>query len=163
MEVDASLIRGSAVEIRPGVFRPDFSTVTSSAAAAALRRDGVVVRHASHYGVIMARLLRIFVLILTVIGIALAGPVQANCAPPPAAAATPCGEMVMDEAPAHDQRPDAPAKACAIVQCPSALPTFAEVTPELELPAVLAVRQTISGSPARASADSAPEHRPPIS
>lgn len=111
----------------------------------------------------MGRLLRIFVLTLMVLGLALAGPVQANCAPPPAAIATPCSDMAMDEAPDHQQRPDAPAKACAILQCPSALPTFAEVTADLELPAVLAVRQTISASPALAGAISAPEHRPPIS
>ena len=126
------------------------------------RHDGVVIRQALRYLTTMARVLRIFVLSLIVLGLALAGPVQANCAPPPAAAATPCGEMVMDEAPAHDQRPDAPAKSCAILQCPSALPTFAEVSPEFLSPVVLSFSQTIAASPARAGADSAPEHRPPI-
>lgn len=127
------------------------------------RPHGVVVRLANRYMTSMWQWLRIFVLTLTVLGLVLTGPVEANCAPPPASAATPCSDMAMDAAPDHEQRPDAPAKACAIMQCPSALPTFAEVTPDLALPAVLAVRQTISASPAREGADSAPEHRPPIS
>ena len=126
------------------------------------RRDGVGLRHANHYITAMRRLVRIFALTVTVLGLALAGPVQANCVPPPASSSMLCCDMTKDEAPDDQQRPDAPAKACPIVQCPSAAPTFAEVTAELELPAVLTVRRTIFASSARAGADSAPEYRPPI-
>ena len=111
----------------------------------------------------MGRLLRIFVLILTVLGLSLAGPVQANCAPPPAATPTPCSDMAVDESPEHQQQPDAPQKSCAIVQCPSALPQFAGVADELELPIDRAIRRTFASSPAPAGADPAPEQRPPIS
>ena len=115
------------------------------------------------YLIPMLKAARLGLLILTVLSLALAGPVQANCDRQPAAPSTPCGDMTMGADDPGRPQPDAPQKACAIVQCPSALPQFAGVANELELPIARAIRRTFASSPAPAGANPAPEQRPPIS
>lgn len=112
----------------------------------------------------MLRLVRMCLVMLAVLGLALAGPVQANCALPEAAAAAPCADMAMDEgSPEQPQHAPTPMKACTIVQCPSAPPAVAEVAQGVGKPVLHAVRLVMSPARAMASADPAPEQRPPIS
>lgn len=112
---------------------------------------------------LMLRLARMCLVMLAVFGLALAGPVQVNCALPEAAAAAPCADMTMDEGSPEQQQPSAPMKACAIVQCPSAPPAVAEVAAGVGEPVLHAARLVMSPVQAMASADLAPEQRPPIS
>lgn len=102
---------------------------------------------------------------LIVLSLAMAGPVQANCALPQAAAAAPCAGMAPDEGGPEQQNPEAPApaKACTIVQCPSAPPVVAEVATGVGEPVSHTARPVMSPVRAMASADPAPEQRPPIS
>jgi len=112
----------------------------------------------------MSRFLRICLLMMAVLGFALAGPVQANCAPPAVAIAAPCAAMAMDDAgPEQRQEPANPMKACMIVQCPSAPPAVAEVGTGVGEPVFHAARPAMSPVRTMASADPAPEQRPPIS
>ncbi len=110
----------------------------------------------------MLRFLRTFLVGFAVLGLALAGPVQANCAPPPVAAA-PCSGMAMDGDGPERSRPDAPAKTCAIVQCPTAPPAVGEPARDVSEPALHAVRPILALVRTMMSADPAPEQRPPIS
>ena len=119
---------------------------------------------ADHYTMNMLRLLRAGLLTLVILALALAGPVQANCAPPPADAAVPCSSMNMDKEGPDQSRPDKPAKACAIIQCPTAPPAIAAPATRIGAPTFhVILRPAISAARTMTSADPAPEQRPPIS
>lgn len=113
----------------------------------------------------MLRVLRACLLTLIVLSLTMAGPVQADCAPPQAATAAPCTDMAPGEGGPEQQHPEAPApaKACTIVQCPSTPPAVAEVGTGVGEPVLHAARPVMSPVQAMASADPAPEQRPPIS
>lgn len=111
----------------------------------------------------MLGLLRLCLLMLAVLGLALTGPGQVDCAPPQLTTASPCAYMPADEGSPEQQEPMAPSKACAIVQCPSAPPAVAGVATGVGEPASHAARPMMSPARAMASADPAPERRPPIS
>ena len=132
--------------------RPQF--VASVAVADGVRR---------HYLISMGRILRNCLLVMAVLGLVVAGPVEAYCASPAAAMASPCAEMPMDQVPAEQQPQDAPAKACTILQCPSTLPATMDVANAIDAPAFHAARMAILPSRVMANAESAPEQRPPIS
>lgn len=126
------------------------------------RRIGVVPGGAFRYPADMLRILRASLLMLVVLGLAFAGPVQANCASPPAAA-TSCSGMTMDEDVPEPSRPDTPSKACTIVQCPTAPPAVAEPGRDVSEPTSHPVRPLMAFVRTITSADPAPEQRPPIS
>lgn len=109
------------------------------------------------------RILRAGLLTLVVLALALAGPVQANCAPPPADAAVPCSGMIMDEDGPDQPRPDEPVKACAIIQCPTAPPAIVAPAKGTGEPHLHVIRPAMSADRTMPSADPAPEQRPPIS
>lgn len=109
------------------------------------------------------RILRAGLLTLVILALALAGPVRANCAPPPADAAVPCSSMNMDEDGPDQPRPDKPAKACAVIQCPTAPPAIAAPATRIGAPTFHVIRPAMSAARTMASADPAPEQRPPIS
>lgn len=126
-------------------------------------RRHIVKADASRYIESVLRILRAGLLTLVVLGLSLAGPVQANCAPPPTDAAVPCSSMAMDEEGPEQPRPDVPTKVCAIFQCPTAPPAVAEAESGVAEPVSHAARPMMVPGRTLASADPAPEQRPPIS
>lgn len=123
-----------------------------------------IVRDDAHgYTRCLMRYLRAGLLTLVMLALALAGPVQANCDPPPADAAVPCASMIMDEDGPDQPRPDTPAKACAIIQCPTAPPAISVSAKGAGEPTFHVIRPAMSAARTMASANSAPEQRPPIS
>lgn len=172
---------GEAAWLRPGrllpgqqkhsrkddtVFREKISLSRADAAVwciALPQRNSVAVSGSSHYLACMRRLLRSFLMALVVLGLALAGPVQANCAPPPAAASTPCGDMAVGGATDEQPPPDAPAKACAIIQCPTTPPAVTQAARGVREPTSHVARPMMVPGRTMASADPIPEQRPPIS
>ncbi len=111
----------------------------------------------------MLKALRLCLLMLIMLSVALAGPVQANCNPQPDAATIPCGDMAMADAAPEQPQPDAPQQPCSIIQCPPALPGFTGGSSELQLPVARPLSRMAILSPAPPGADTAPEQRPPIS
>jgi hypothetical protein len=109
------------------------------------------------------RILRASLLTLVILALALAGPVQANCAPPPADASAPCSGMIMDEDGPDQPRPEKPMKACTIIQCPTAPPAIVAPAKGIGEPFFQVIRPAMSAARTMASTDSAPEQRPPIS
>lgn len=142
-------------DVRPGMAFKEL-TVCSAGSVEIDREHGLIA---------MLKAFRLCLLILTMLSLALAGPVQANCDPQPAVTSIPCGDMAMNGADDDGQQPqpDAPQKACSIVQCPSALPGFTGGSTELRLPVARALSRTAIPSPVPPGAESAPEQRPPIS
>lgn len=112
---------------------------------------------------VMSRLLRTFIVTLAVFGLALAGPVRASCASATAAVEVPCASMCLNEDGPAQPQPDMPAKACPMLMCLSAPADVAEVAKTLEQTVSLGVRHVLPANLAMASANLAPEQRPPIS
>lgn len=105
-------------------------------------------------------------LTLVVLGLALAGPVQLNCAQAQSQieVATPCADMAMDEGgTGQQQRPERPMKACAILMCPSTSPAMVAVVEGVRETTSHAVQHVIAPVRIMVSANPAPEQRPPIS
>jgi hypothetical protein len=109
------------------------------------------------------RILRAGLLTFVILSLALAGPVQANCAPPSADAAVPCSSMISDEDGPDQPRPEKPAKACAIIQCPTAPPAIAAPATRIGAPTLHVIRPAMSAVRTMVSSNRAPEQRPPIS
>ena len=111
----------------------------------------------------MLRVLRMGLVMLALLGLALAGPVQAACAMPEPAMATPCSGMMADDGePAQQPAPVAPAKACTILQCPAAPPAVAQAAQGVGEPVAHAAQRVLPPARTMTSHDPGPEQRPPI-
>jgi hypothetical protein len=126
------------------------------------RQDRVLHESAGCRFAAMIRALRTALTVLVVLGLAMAGPLSALCAAPSSNAAPPCSCMTLDAEGPEQPCPE-PAKACSILQCPTASPALGHAGASADAPISVAARAAPVRYRTLASADPAPEQRPPIS